>query len=461
MPDTTEIKRPFWRGRTLKLTAAGAVIFAGVLGWRLFGRSEAPSYTRAVVERGDVVKTIGATGKLQAVVTVQVGSQVSGRIAELFADFNSRVKKGQIIAKLDPSLLAAQLEQAKGNLANAQARLQTAENAVVSAQANVASVEANFAKTRVAKQDAQSAFRRMNELVSTGAVSDREVEAAQAALAQAEAQLQQAQAQVEQSKAQLLSTKSQVNEARAQVQQQKASVELATANLGYSIIRAPIDGVVIARNVDVGQTVAASLQAPTLFLIANDLTAMQVLADIDEADVGQLGPDSRVTFTVDAFPQDVFHGAVSQIRLNPQTVQNVVTYTAVIDVHNPELKLKPGMTANVTAIVAESRDMLKVPNAALRFRPDPGVVRPQVSRTGSAGRMAPGAPSSVVWKLEPEGGLRPVEVEPGITDGSHTAVESAGLKAGDQIVVGQNSGGSASAPARNPMMPYGGRGGRR
>jgi HlyD family secretion protein len=386
---------------------------------------------------------------------VQVGSQVSGRIAELRADFNSRVKKNQIIAKLDPSLFEAQLEQARANLDNARAKLQTAENAVGNAAANVASAEANRERLRVAKDDAERAFRPMQEVAGTGAVSTREVEAAQAAMSQSEAQFEQASAQVSQAKAQLESSRSQVNEAKAQVRQMQASVELASANLGYSVIRAPIDGVVIQRSIDVGQTVAASFQAPELFRIANDLTLMQVLADIDEADVGQLNENSRVTFTVDAYPLDEFEGKVSQIRLNPQTVQNVVTYTAVIDVKNPELKLKPGMTANVTAIVAESRNVLKVPNAALRFRANTGV---SGTSRDAAGRR------SQVWKIEEKETLRPVQLTTGVTDGTHTEIVSGDLKPGDAVATGQISGeaGNAKAAARNPMMPLGGgRGGRR
>lgn len=458
MPEKSKL-----RGRKiLKLSSlAGAVVLAVLLGWKLSGRTDTVAYTRSAVERGDIVKTITATGKLQAVVTVQVGSQVSGRISEIYVDFNSRVKKGQIIARLDPSLLQAQLEQARANLANAQARTQTAQTAVTNAEAAVASAEANREKLRVAREDAERAWRRVSELVSTGAVSTRDVESAQALLDQAAAQLQQAAAEVDKARAQLLSARSQVNEARAQVRQMSAAVELASANLGYSIIRAPIDGVVIARNVDVGQTVAASLQAPTLFLIANDLTQMQVLADIDEADVGQLGPQSKVAFTVDAYPNDEFHGAVSQIRLNPQTVQNVVTYTAVIDVRNPELKLKPGMTANVTATVAERLGVLTAPNAALRFRPNRAGVEDQDVAASPGGSRRAG--SHTVWKIEKEGGLRPVTVALGLTDGARTEIVSGGLNAGDQLATGQESGkdGESKAAVRNPMMPFAGRGGRR
>jgi HlyD family secretion protein len=443
------------RKRAVKASGVVVLAAAALVSWKVLGRSEPPQYTKLPVEQADIVKSISATGKLQAVVTVQVGSQVSGRIADLYADFNSRVKKGQIIAKLDPSLFQAQLDQARGNFAAAQARLQTAQNAVSNAQASLSAAQANRNRLQAARDDAQRAHGRMDGIVNTGAVSAREVEAAQATVEQSGAQVEQSEAQVQQAEAQLLSARSQVEEARAQIKQTQASVNLASANLGYSVIRAPIDGVVIARNVDVGQTVAASLQAPTLFLIANDLTQMQVLADIDEADVGQLSADSKVSFTVDAYPRDVFHGRIAQVRLNPQTVQNVVTYTAVINVANPELKLKPGMTANVTATVAEARDVLTVPNAALRFRPDNDDPQPRGQR------------GQAVWKLDPKGNLQRISVTAGLTDGARTEIASADIHPGDMVVTGQ-AGKTAdsnrpTAGARNPMMPVGGagRGGRR
>lgn len=447
--------RPRSRKRLLKWTAVAAVLVAASLGWRLFGKTDAPTYTAAPLVRGDVAQTITATGALQAVVTVQVGSQVSGTLSAINVDFNSRVKKGDVIARIDPSLFQAKLEQAKGNLASAQAALETARNSVTNAEAAVASAGANLKRTTVARDDAARAHKRLTELSSTGAVSTREVEAAEATLEQAEAQFQQAAAQLDQAKAQLLSERSRVNQASAQVKQTQAAVQLAAVDVNNTIIRSPIDGVVIARNVDAGQTVAASFQAPVLFLIANDLTQMQVLASIDEADVGQLTPESKVTFTVDAYPRDAFRGTVSQIRLNPETVQNVVTYTAVIDVHNPELKLKPGMTANVTATVAERNDVLKAPNAALRFRP---VAAPQAEndqRPSGARRQ------QVLWKLEKDGKLRPVPVTVGLSDGTHSEIASNDLQPGDHVAIGQSDAKSASAAARNPMMPFGGRGGRR
>lgn len=440
------------RRRWLKYGAVPAfLLLAALLGSRFFSRSQEPIYSQASVERGTIVKTISATGRLQPVVTVQIGSQVSGRIAELHADFNSRVKKGDVIARLDPSLFQAQLDQVNASLASAQASVQAAESAVQNAAASVAAAEANRERARAASLDAERAQQRAVELVPSGAISQRDVESAEAAAAQSRAQLQQASAQVDQAKAQLLSARSQVIQARAQVKQTQAARDQAAVNLSHTIIRAPIDGVVIGRDVDVGQTVAASFQSPTLFLLANDLTRMQVLADIDEADVGQLGPDSKVSFTVDAYPGDVFHGQVSQVRLNPQTVQNVVTYTAVVDVPNPEMKLKPGMTANVTAVVAEHAGVLHVPNAALRFQPE----------TETAGPAAPGAGQRLVWKIEPDGTLRPVPVSTGLTDGVRSEVLSGNLKPGDLLATGQSTGQAAkSAPVRNPMMPMG-RGGRR
>ena len=447
---TPETRRSVWRKRLLKGLALTGVVVAASLGWRLFGKTDTPVYTAARLERGDIAQTITATGTLQAVVTVQVGSQVSGTLSTINVDFNSRVKKGDVIARIDPSLFQAKLDQAKGNLASAQAALETARNSVVNAQAAVAAAEASRERTSVAQSDAVRAHKRLTELLPTGAVSTRDVEAAEATLKQSDAQLQQAAAQLDQAKAQLLSERSRVNQAEAQVKQMEAAVQLASVDVNNTIIRSPIDGVVIARNVDVGQTVAASFTAPVLFLIANDLTQMQVLANIDEADVGQLTAESKVSFTVDAYPRDVFRGAVSQIRLNPQTVQNVVTYTAVIDVHNPELKLKPGMTANVTATVAERNDVLKAPNAALRFRP-PAAPETKAGRRGQA-----------IWKVEKDGNLRPVPVTVGLSDGTHSEITSSQLKPGDQVAIGQNDGKQASAAAaRNPMMPFGGRGGRR
>jgi HlyD family secretion protein len=408
--------------------------------WRARAGAAIPAYGTAKVSRGTVAKTVSATGKLQALTTVQVGTQVSGTISEIFVDFNSQVKKGQVIARLDPSQLQAQLTQVTANLTGAQASVQTGQSAVLAADASVEAAQANLDRADSVLADANRTLEWTKMLVSEGVTRARDLDTAQAAAAQASAQKQQAAAQANQARAQAQSARSQLNQARAQAAQASASVQLATVNLDKSVIRAPIDGTIVSRNVDVGQTVAASLQAPTLFLIANDLTRMQVLADIDEADVGQLNEGTPVTFTVDAYPSDTFQGRVSQVRLSPQMVQNVVTYTAVIDVDNPELKLKPGMTASVTATVAEQKDVLTVSSAALRFRPaDAPPARPH-----------PGA--GTVYRVNGET-LEPVQVRTGLTNGVTTQIVSGDLREGDTVAIAAQQGASTNRQARPGGMP--------
>ena len=290
-----------------------------------------PDVSTVTVTEGDIVDTVGATGALEAVTTVQVGSQVSGIIQDLYVDFNSIVREGDVIMRLDPSLFETQLEQARANLLRS---------------------EADAERLSVGVDDAATQLRRSRELAAGDLISDTELEAAEVALRSAEAQLKSAEAQVRQS---------------------QASLSMNEVNLEHTVIRAPIDGIVTSRLVDIGQTVAASFQAPELFVIAADLTKMRVIANIDESDVGRIRPNQRVTFTVDAFPAEDFEGSVSQIRLEPIVTQNVVTYATVIDAPNPELKLKPGMTATVTVEVARRENVTRIPNAALRFRPTPTV----------------------------------------------------------------------------------------
>ena len=310
--------------------AAVAVIAAGAFGYyRYTQKPVAPTITTARITRGDIAETVGATGTLQAVTTVQVGTQVSGTIQELNADFNSLVRKGQVLARLDPSLIQSQIEQARANLIRA---------------------EADLERLRVALDDSRTKLTRARELSEKKLIAQTELEAAEVAVRSAEAQLRSQQAGVTQS---------------------QASLKQNEVNLAHTVIESPIDGLVISRNVDVGQTVAASMSAPTLFVLAADLTKMQVLASLDESDVGRIRPGQLVHFRVDAFPTDDFTGNVTQVRLQPTTVQNVVTYQTVIDVPNPGLKLKPGMTANVNIEIARRTDVLRVPNTALRFRPTP------------------------------------------------------------------------------------------
>ena len=325
----------------------------------------------APITRGDIIDSVGATGTLQAVTTVQVGSQVSGNIQWLGADFNSIVKKGQVIARLDPSLFDAQLQQARANLGQA--------------RANLTKAQSDLERTKVQLVDAEQKYSRAKELATKSLLPQSDLDAAKIA--------------VDSARAMLASQQATVAQTQAAVSQSQASVNQNQVNLDHTVIGAPIDGIVIQRSVDVGQTVAASMQAPTLFVIAADLTKMQVNANIDEADVGRIRPGQHVTFRVDAYPTETFEGTVSQIRLQPLVVSNVTTYGTVIDVPNTQLKLKPGMTANVKVEIAKRSDALRVANAALRFRPTAELfaalnqpVPPEAQTAGSRGRGGQGQP---------------------------------------------------------------------
>src|SRR4051794_21544178 len=342
-----------------------------------------PVVNRTPITRGDIVDTVGATGTLQAVNTVQVGSQVSGNISYLGADFNSIVKKGQVIARLDPSLIEAQLQQARANLTQA--------------QANLTKAQSDLDRTKVQLTDAQQKYARAKELASRSLLPQSELDAAKVA--------------VDTAQASLASQEATVSQARAGVTMAQASVNQNQVNVNHTVIEAPIDGIVTQRSVEVGQTVAASMQAPTLFVIAADLTKMQVNANIDEADVGRIRPGQHVTFHVDAYPTDTFDGTVSQVRLQPVVVQNVTTYGTVIDVPNPQLKLKPGMTANVKVEIAKRTGVLRVPNAALRFRPTAEVfaalnqeVPQEAQSAGARNRVQGGGAAAGASGAAPAGG---------------------------------------------------------
>ena len=304
-----------------------AVIAGGYYWYRVRNARPEPTVMTQPLSRGDVVDSVGATGTLEAVETVEIGTQVSGVVQELHADFNSIVKKGQVIARLDPQLIQTQIEQ------------QTA---------NVQRAEADLARLEVSLEDAKQKLDRAKQMSDKQLIPRTELETAEVNVRSAEAQIR--------------SSKASLTQAQAQLNNQRV-------NLGYTTIVAPIDGIIISRNVDQGQTVQASMNAPVLYLMAADLTKMQVLANIDEADVGRMRPGQRVTFRVDAYPTDTFIGEVAQVRLQPTTVQNVVTYSTVISVPNPDLKLKPGMTANVAIEIARKNNVLRIPNAATRFRP--------------------------------------------------------------------------------------------
>lgn len=381
-------------------------------------------YRTEKVDRGDVTMTVTATGTLSAVTTVQVGSQVSGVIARLYADFNSRVKRGQLLAELDPTPFQAQVAQQRANLTKAEVDA------------------ANF----------KISLDRQARLLKAGLAAQADYDAA----------------------------KAQYDGARAQVAQTTAALTQSETNLQYTKIVSPIDGVVVDRQYDVGQTVAASFQAPTLFSIAQDLTKMQVQADVDQSDIGRVQIGQPARFTVDAYPDEEFRGRIAQIRLNATVSQNVVTYPVIIEVPNPDEKLRPKMTADVTIEVANVRDVLRIPNAALRFKPESGATAgapPRAGATGATGTaggnrraqggagggggmsperaaaqmgqrqpgiagagaafMRPQGPRlQTVWTLTPNRTLKAVGIRTGITDGHYTEVVSSDLKAGDNIVVG-------------------------
>ncbi len=453
----------------------GGVVLAGasVGGYFAYQASTRPAeltFTTVKLERGRITARVTATGTLSAHVTVLVGSQVSGRIQLLNVDFNSTVKKGDVIAKIDPQIFQA---------------------AVLQSRANLIAANGNLQKARAQAVDADRQFARAKQLNDEGIASraDRDTAEANAAVA-----------------------KAQIEAARGAVEQAKASLSQAQINLDYTTIVSPIDGVVISRAVDVGQTVAASLSAPTLFTIAQDLREMQVDTNITEGDVGKLAPGMAASFMVDAYPNERFKGVIRQIRNAPQTQQNVVTYDAVIDVQNPDLKLKPGMTANVTVIYADKEDVLALPNAALRFRPPPALVgsgapsvsgaprggdamaaeRPASSATAAPDPAAPqgSTPPAASGSAPPAGDAVPVAsggrrgrggrganggeqpldlrfvwvmrgpkpervpVRIGLTDGTLTEVVGGGLKEGDAVVTEAISSDN-SAPATTTKAPGG------
>src|ERR1700687_3170653 len=446
------------------LIASVVVIAIAVFAAFQFKGNDKPQYFTTKVDRGDIREVVEATGTINAVTTVQVGSQVSGTISRLNADFNSRVKKGQVVAQIDPSLFEGTLRQAKADLANA--------------KANVIASQANLEKAQATAVQTGADYERNSGLAKEGVVSQQQLDLAKANADTADASVSAA--------------KAALTQAVAQVQQKQAAVTVAQTNLDYTTIHAPIDGTVIARSVDVGQTVAASLQAPTLFTIAQDLTKMQVYASTDESDVGAIRPNQRVTFKVDAYPKESFSGLVSQVRMNATTVQNVVTYNTIIDFDNPEMKLFPGMTAYITIPVTSATNVLRVPNGALRYKPDMPAAeiralyqkygfdsvgethstanqQTESSRPESGGgtvnangrtaeqektsrlvrRADPPLDVAVLWKLRPDRTLEPVRIRSGITD--HTVTEVAELFNGslmdnDELVTGSVLAGPKMGP---------------
>jgi HlyD family secretion protein len=520
------------------MLGGGALAVLALAGYYFWGgQSNATQYMTARVERGSLRNTVTATGTLQAVTTVQVGSQASGTISALNVDFNSPVKQGQVIAQLDPSVSKAQVDQARANLqqaraslqqsiagvagsragvSDAQAKAQAAQSTVQNNQSGVISAQANLAVLKAQLDDAQTFLNQQGSLMQSGVIAKRDYDLADTAYKTAQARYNQAQAQVQQavlsqqssagsgiaqSKAQLQQTQAQVQQsqaqvqqAQAQVQQAQAALQLAEVNLAHTTITSPIDGIVVSRDVNVGQTVAASLSAPTLFTIAKDLTQMQVIANIDQADIGLVEQAKSVKFSVDAFPGKEYEGQIQQMRLNPVNVQNVVTYNVVIDVSNPEQKLKPGMTANLTITIDERNNVLKVPNSALRFTPTDasgqrigrsggnsndqtggqGAQRRQRSQQAQAdggnSPVGPGqqqqsnfAPPSapvlpgqtrIIWVMGQDGKPQSRRIQVGLSDGASTEIiEGNNLKEGELVITGQTVSGAARTTGNTNAAP--------
>ena len=406
------------------------LLLIAAAGYAYFGNGKDDSeseYITVEVSRGSVRSTVSSTGTLQAVITVQVGSQVSGRIKELYADFNSVVKKNQLLAVIDPANFEAQRERARASLATSQASVKSAEANLINRRAELISSKANLEASRVAQKEAERQLKRSQGLFGDRLISEQDLETAQATFDQANARLQQAEAQVSQTEAFIRSALAQQDQSGASVKQSQAELEVAEINLRYTKIISPIDGVVVERNVDIGQTVAASFQAPVLFLIANDLSKMQVIAQIDEADIGVVSEKSDVDFAVDAFMGEVFAGKISEIRLSSNLpgssgttstagtgggATNVVVYNVIIDVDNPQLKLRPAMTANVTFTVASIEDTLMVPNAALRYRPADKSPQEIAQLMAAPRRMGSAEAAGDVSKGDP-GSARPAQGRPG------------------------------------------------
>jgi HlyD family secretion protein len=386
----------------------------------------APEVATGVVSRGSILTVISATGTLEAVDTVQVGTQVSGAIQSLGADFNSIVRKGQVLARLDPSLIQAEIERARANLLGA---------------------EADVERLRVLLDDAETKLNRAKELAARQLISASDLDAAELARRTNEAQ---------------------VKAAAAQVTQARAALSQSQVNLQKTVIVSPIDGIVISRSVDVGQTVAASLQAPTLYTIAADLSEMQLKASIDESDLGSIKEGQAATFTVDAYPNDLFLGKVQQVRLNPVIASNVVTYAAIISAPNAELKLKPGMTATVSVEVTRREGVLRVPSAALRFKPTSSMLaalgqarpgqgpKPTGTPVATTGKVAAPSARETVWVYADEQ-LQPVQVTVGATDGSFTEVVDGNVNEGTILatrvtLAGARAAPATSSPSSNPLM---------
>lgn len=394
--------------------------------------ADTPKFETARIERGPLSASVSASGALSALVTVQVGSQVSGQVIEVNADFNTPVRKGQVIARIDPATFQSRVIQAEADLSSA-------ENAVLVARGTQLVRQAEAGKAKVALLDAERTLARREGLVAQGFISPAELDTARTALELAREQSHLAGSELE-------SAAAQVGSAQAVVRQRQAQLQQARLELARTVIAAPVDGIVVSRNVDAGQTVAASFQAPVLFTIAQDLKAMEVNIAVDEADVGRVREGQKVRFTVDAFPGERFTGAVAQIRKAPQTNNNVVTFSVMARVDNPELRLLPGMTANAKILTEERGDVLKAPNEALRFRPS-GADGAPIKLDIRKREEGPGLPGRV-WVLDANGQPAARSVRLGVSDGKFTEVLAGELRAGESVILKQADADAAHKPAK-------------
>jgi HlyD family secretion protein len=473
-------KKQWYRYRYLWLVLLMTLGLGGFGTWKHFTvKADKSTYLFSVVDRGDIVSQVVAQGTISPVVSVDVGTQVSGRIGELYADFNTVVKKGQLLAKLEPDLFQADVDQQEANVRTAEANLNDDVAAIAAAKADVE-------KAKVDTLYRKHSFNRQKELFGESLISQDDLDTAQAALDAAVATQKAAEEEID-------STTARYKEDQARLAQARAALATAKLNLEHSVITSPIDGTVINRNVDRGQTVAASFAAPVLFTIGQDLTKMQVNTNIDEASVGSLKVGMQATFLVDAYPGQPFVGTITQIRLNSVMVNNVVTYNAVISVPNPDLLLEPGMTANVKIQIAKVDSALRIANSALRFKPNlsdaqfeeafdkigegkfwnqnKDLIKPQAPpSTASAfgARMPPrittkaaknpyGAGSLIpLWVVGPDNSLAPVIVKLGLTDGMSTQIAEGKLRQGDQVVVGLEFDPNRPAPTLRRPPGFGG-----
>jgi len=403
---------------SLVLLAAGIAGFFSYRAWSS-GKNGAPNYRTVPLERGDVIQTVRATGIIQPIKLVQVGTQVNGPIQKLYVDFNSRVKAGDLVAQIDPTTYQARLAQDQANLIQSQANVEQTQAKLTQAEKELERTKTLAAREMLSQSDLDSALATRDTLTA-------QLKVVQAAVAQA-----------------------------------KAALQLSQANLGYTTISSPVDGVVINRNVSEGQTVVASFNAQVLFSIATDLQKIQVEASIPEADIGNVAAGQQVTFTVDAYNEQIFTGTVTQVRMAASTVQNVVTYPVIIEAVNPDLKLFPGMTADIICEVAHHANVFKVPNAALRFKPEESLAAETPTPAKGKGKSDRADRAHKIWVLIPETGrIHPASVSLGITDGAFTEIKgSHSLVVGQPIITGiqVTSNNEKTVNPFTPQMPGAGR----